>query len=403
MDIKEKLDELGTAFEAFKKTNDERLSEIKKLGAANPLTEEKLKKNEEHIQKLEVQIETLTKAMNRTGQGADQNDPEAKEKKEAREYKNGFKSFLRKGHDMTAEQKDYAKKYMSVDSDEDGGFFVDADTSKMIITNIFESSPIRQLADTMTISTDHVDMIDDRDEASSGWVGETESRAETGTPQIKQDKIYVHELYASPKTTQKFLDDAAVNVEQWLANKVAEKFARDEATAFMSGSGVKKPKGILSYAATSEGYGKVEVQRTATATGLVGDDFIDVQGLLKEAYQKNASWMINRLNVSKIRKLKDSVSGQYLWQPGLQLGTPNVLLGAPVYYASDLDSTLATDKFTAIYGDFKAGYLVVDRVGVRVLRDPYTNKPFVVFYTTKRVGGGIKQGDALKILQQKAS
>jgi HK97 family phage major capsid protein len=255
----------------------------------------------------------------------------------------------------------------------------------------------------ITISSDSYKFLYDGDEADAEWVGETQARNNTNTPQIKEIEIPVHELHASPKATQKLLDDAAVNLESWLADKVSGKFARKEATAFISGDGSGKPKGILSYANSAEGYGKVQVQRTNTATALIGEDFIDVQTLLKEPYQKNASWLINRLMIGNVRKLKDTVTGQYIWQPGLLAGAPNVLLGRPVYMASDLDSTLAIDKFTAIYGDIKAGYLVVDRIGIRVLRDPFTAKPYVTFYTTKRVGGGVQNFEALKILQQKAS
>jgi HK97 family phage major capsid protein len=402
MEIEKKLTELGTAFEDFKKANDARLDEIKKYGVASGLTEEKVGKVEAHIAKLEASIETMTKAMQRTGNGVAETE-EQKSKKEMQEYKNAVRSYMRKCLELPKEMKDFATKEMSVDSDEDGGFFVDTETNGKIVTKLFESSPIRQLADKMTISSDSYKFIYDGDEAGSGWVGETQARTVTSSPQIKEVVIPVHELYASPRATQKLLDDAAVNLENWLAGKVSEKFARDEATAFMSGNGVGKPKGILAYANAAAGFNQVQVNRTATATAIVGDDLIATQEMLKEGYQNNASWLINRLIIGQIRRLKDVTSGQYIWQPGLMAGAPNQLLGKPVYMASDLDSTLAIDKYTAIYGDVKAGYLIVDRVGIRVLRDPYTAKPYVIFYTTKRVGGGVQDGDALKIMQQKAN
>ncbi len=401
-ELNKKLEEMGRAFETFKKTNDQRLDEMKSRGAASSATEEKLSKVESHIQKLEGEIENMTKALNRTGNGAGETEEQV-DKKAASAYKNATRAFMRKGIEVPAEQKEWLKKAMSVDSDEDGGFFVDPETNGRITQTLFESSPIRQLADSITISSDRYKFLHDEGEAGSGWVGEMAARSNTDTPQLQEIEIPVHELHASPKATQKLLDDAAVNLEAWLSSKVADKFARDEATAFISGNGVAKPKGILAYANASAGFNKVQVQRAADNTTLAGEDFIDVQSLLKEPYQKNASWLINRLNVANIRKLKDAVSGQYLWQPGLQGGTPNVLLGRPVYFASDLDSTLENDKYTAIYGDIKAGYLIVDRIGIRVLRDPFTAKPYVVFYTTKRVGGGVQNFEALKILQQKSS
>jgi HK97 family phage major capsid protein len=402
MELQKKLDELGSAFEQFKKTNDERLNEIKAKGQASAATEEKLSKVEGHITKLEASIEAMTKALNRTGNGAEETE-ESKNKKELQAYKSACREFMRKGVALPAEMQEFAKKAMSVDSDDDGGFFVDPEMNGKITSTIFESSPVRQLAEVMTISSDSYKFLHDDDEAAAEWVGEVQARNETASPTIKELVIPVHELHASPKATQKLLDDAAVNLEAWLSGKVADKFARSEASAFISGNGVGKPKGILAYANASAGFGKVEVSRTASATALAGDDLISVQHKLKEGYQKNASWLVNRLITGEVRKLKDSVSGQYLWQPGLREGTPNVLLGRPVYFASDLDSTLAIDKYTAIYGDIKAGYLIVDRVGIRVLRDPYTAKPYVSFYTTKRVGGGVQNFEALKIMQQKAN
>ncbi len=404
MELKEKMDELGTAFEEFKKTNDKRLDEIKKYGVAASATEEKLGKVEKSIANLEGQIEAMTKALNRTGPGnAPEKTDDQKLAEEKLAYKMGFREFMRKGTELKPEQKAFAQKAMTVDSDEDGGFFVDPETNGKIVEKIFESSPMRQLADSLTISSDSYKFIYDGDEADAEWVGETQTRSATTTPQIKEIVIPVHELHASPKASQKLLDDAAVNLEQWLANKVSSKFGRKEATAFISGNGVAQPKGVLAYAAAAAAFNAVEVTRTADNTAIAGEDLIAVQSTLFEGYQNNASWLINRLIIAEIRKLKDATSGQYLWQPGLQGGTPNVLLGRPVYYAADLDSTLNTDKYTAIYGDIRAGYLIVDRIGVRVLRDPYTAKPYVVFYTTKRVGGGVQDFDALKILQQKAS
>lgn len=404
MEVQKKLDELGTAFEQFKKTNDERLDALKK-GLSTSAIEEKQGKIESHIQKLEGEIETLTKALQRGGPGnAPEQTDEQKDKAALAAYKSATREFMRKGIEVPKEQREFLRKAMSVQSDEDGGFFVDPETNGRIESTIFESSPVRQLAEVITISSDEYKFLYDQNEASASWVGETQTRSETDTPQMKEIAIPVHEIYAKPKATQKLLDDAAVNLEAWLSGKVADKFARAEASAFISGNGAAKPKGILAYGVDNTvGFGQVEVKRSTSATAISGDDLIGFQALLKEGYQRNASWMINRLIISEVRKLKDSVSGQYLWQPGLREGTPNVLLGRPVYMAADLDSTLAIDKYTAIYGDFKAGYLVVDRVGIRVLRDPFSSKPYVEFYTTKRVGGGVKNFEALKIFRQKAS
>lgn len=418
MELKEKLDELGTAFGEFKKTNDQRLKEIEEKGVATAATEEKLANTEAAMTKLEGQIEDLKAAFNRKPQGSSFDELKAEDKDNEMKYRLELNEVLR-GKQKSVDPKlmEWSKKKhfensmgyvdeekaMTVDSDEDGGFLVSPTMATEIIKAVFESSPIRQFASVQTIGSNSFEQLWDGGEVDSGWVGETQVRTgNQGTPQLKKIIIPVDELFSNPPASQNFLDDASVNVESWLQAKVSEKFSRDEATAFMLGNGSNKPKGILAYAGTSEAFNSVQVQRTANATALAGDDLISIQSLLKEAHQMSAMWMINRLNVAAIRKLKDTNDGQYLWQPGLTAGQPNQLLGKPVHFASDLDSTLAIDKFTAVYGDFK-GYQIVDRIGIRVLRDPYTNKPYVHFYTTKRTGGGVTNFEKLKILQQKAS
>lgn len=400
MEIKEKLDELGRVFEDFKKANNAELAEIKKWGTASTATSERVEKLNSVMDKLEKQIESMQVAMNRSG-GAGNQSVEEKEKQAVVDYKNALFSYMRKGDSTkVAELQAWARKAMSVDSDADGGFLVSPELSSEIVKKVFESSPVRQLASVQSISTDSFEILEDLDEASSGWVGETQTRSETNTPTVKKIIIPAHELHASPKASQKVLDDAAINLEAWLQEKVSSKFARDEATAFISGNGVGKPKGILDYG-SGDGFGLIERVATAANNALTGDDLIDLQTALKEPYQNNATFLINRARVGGIRKLKGNTSGDYLWQPGLGGGIPPMLLGRPVMYASDLPSAITATTDTVIYGDFKAGYQVVDRVGVRVLRDPFTAKPHVLFYTTKRVGGGVKNFEALKVLRIK--
>lgn len=403
MELKEKFDQLGNAFDEFKKANDERLAQIEKKGAADPLVQEKVDKANAAITRLEDEVKALTKAAGRSGFGGMSEEEVEKRAKSdgAKKYAAELQEFMRTGKEISKESLEFYKKDMSVDSDADGGFLVSPETSAEISTIVFESSPIRRLASVQSISTDALEMMYDGDEASSGWVGETAARPSTGTPQLKKLNFPVHELYANPQATQKLLDDAAVNLEAWLAGKVSEKFARDEATAFMSGNGVGKPKGILAYD-SGTGFNQIQRKETAANNAITGDELIDVQAMLKEPYQMNANWLINRLLIGYVRKLKDSISGNYLWQPGLAQGQPAQLLGRPVEMASDLPSAVTANTDTIIYGDIRAGYQIVDRIGVRVLRDPYTNKPFVGFYTTKRVGGGVKNFEAIKVLKVKA-
>jgi len=395
MDIQKKLEEMGSAFEAFKKTNDQRLDEIKKNGVASAATEEKLAKTEAHIASLETKIGEMNAALARQ---AVNEDPEKVQKEEMKKYKSALFDYMRKNKEMPRDLKEMASKAMSVDSEEDGGFLVTPEMSNEITKKIYESSPIRQLASVQTITSDSFDILHDLGEVSSGWVGEIASRPGTNTPQIQKENVPVHELYAFPFATQKLLDDAGVNLEAWLAEKCQEKFSRDEATAFVNGNGVAKPKGILAYG-SGDDFGLVQRQLTAANNAMVSDDLINVQSLLKEGYQLNASWLINRLLIATIRKFKDVTSGQYIWQPGLTAGSPNQLLGKPVYMAADLPSSVTATTDTIIYGDIKAGYQIVDRIGIRILRDAYTAKPYVGFYTTKRVGGAVKNFEAIKVLK----
>jgi HK97 family phage major capsid protein len=400
MEIKEKLDQLGTAFEEFKKANDQRMTEIATKGVASTEVETKVGKIEKEISGLEEKIEALTKAAAAASRSGGSAEDEV-EKKDMIQYKKEFEQYMRKRTPMSEKSVAIAKKLMSVDSDVDGGFFVRPEVSDKIIEKVVESNPIRELADVVTISSDSLDVYTDTEELENGgWVGETEERPETETPKVGMITIPVHEIYANPRVTQKLLDDAFFNIEQWLANKVARSFRLSEATAFLVGDGVKKPKGILSYADDDSVTG-IERIETAANNAITGDFLIDIQTALLEDYQANASWLINRGMIGAIRKLK-TTDGAYLWQPGLSVGVGNSLLGAPVKMASGLTGTITANTDAVIYGDFKQGYTIVDRMGIRVLRDPYTKKGFVLFYTTKRVGGGVTNGQALKIGKIKA-
>lgn len=416
-ELKKKHEELCRAFEDFKKNNDSKLDAEKKgrEGLANEYAA-KAAKADEHITKLETQIKELNAAMTRGGGlGAEAADVEAKayqehasklmgrhvsieESKDLLERKKDFNSFMRKG--KHAEQDGRftgGTKTLSVDSEVGGGFLVVPEVSAEITKKIFLSSPIRQIASAQTISSASLKIDSDLDTRTANWQGERSTRSEGTSPTVKQDEIFAHEMDCNPGATQAFLDDAAVNVEAWLADYASEAFALAEATAFVSGHGVGRPRGILSYADGSS-YG--QVQRIATdATGsITGDDLIDLQDALKSPYRKGATFLVHRLTKSLIRKVKDGT--QYLWQPGLVSSAPDTLLGNPVMEAEDLNTSLATGTDGLImYGDFRAGYQIVDRMGIRVLRDPYSSKPKVVFFTTKRVGGGVKNYEAIKVLK----
>lgn len=388
--MEEKLQQLSEAFAEFKRQNDARIKEVETKGSASGERIAKVDQLNETISKLEGEIKSIQTAMNRSGQdGFNQNPQNEREEKHAKL----IEAYLRKG------ANELELKAMSVDSDEDGGYLVNPATSSEIIKKVYDSSPMRQLASVQTISTDALEILEDLDEVGSGWVGETQSRNETGTPKLKKIVIPVHELFSQPKATQKLLDDAAVNIEAWLAEKVSEKFARDEATAFMTGDGVLKPKGILAYEAGT-GFNQLEQITTAASLAISGDDLIDLVYALKGDYKNGAAFMAKREVIKTFRKLKDT-QGRYLWEPGLNGAAQSTLLGHNVYEANDMQAMTANGLAVA-FGNFKAGYQIVDRVGIRVIRDIYTAKPHVLFYTTKRVGGAVKNFEAIKLLKVKA-
>jgi HK97 family phage major capsid protein len=212
-------------------------------------------------------------------------------------------------------------------------------------------------------------------------------------------RIPVHELYAMPKITQKLLEDNAWNIEAWMGNKIGDKFGRTEATAFVSGNGVKKPRGFTTYASgtfSAGGSGKIEQVAAGTAASVSWDDFINLLTSLKEFYLGGANWLMQRSTVGKAMLLKNG-EGEYIWQTNQQVGKPSILLGYEVRQAADMDA-VGGSKLPVAFGNFKMGYTIVDRVGISTLRDPYTAKPFVQFYTRKRVGGDVTNFEAIKLL-----
>lgn len=302
----------------------------------------------------------------------------------------GFEGYLRADRDAIE------AKALSVGSNPDGGYLVPTATSSRVIQKIYESSPLRQLATVETIGTEALELPIDQDEASFGWVGEEESRPETGTPRIGVQKITVYEMYAKPKATQKMLEDSAIDVEGWIANKIADRFARAEATAFVLGTGVNQPRGILTYDAGTT-RGKIAQYISGHATKITDDAIRMMPYNLKGGYLSNASWLMNRSTVGAVMLLKDG-SSQYMWRPGLSDGQPSTLVGHRVNMADDMPA-VAAGTLPIAFGDFRAGYTVVDRLGITTLRDPFSAKPFVEFYSRKRVGGDVVDFEAIALMK----
>lgn len=323
------------------------------------------------------------------------------------EYKAALDSYVRRGRDgLGAEEI----KALSVGLDTDGGYLVTPDMSGRIATRVFETSPIRQIANVQVISSDKLEGIEDINEAGGGWSGETATRSETSTPDVGRWSIEAFEVYAEPKATQKLLDDAMVDAEAWLSGKIGDKLGRLENTAHVVGDGIQKPRGFGAYTTAADDgsgvtWGTIGHVNTgangAFATSNPGDVLHDLVGLLKNEYLTGSSFVTRRSVITAIRKFKDG-QGQYLWQPGLGAGQPEQLVGYPITRAEDI-ATAATGSLSLFFGNFREAYQIVDRQGERVLRDPYTQKGYVKFYTTRRTGGAVVNFEAIKALRFSAS
>lgn len=420
--LAQSVEAVNKGFEAFKAANDQRLSEVEKFGAASTEIKTQIEKIEADMAKHQERLDAAELAAKRqqrkmTDAKGDEIDLDAKAfawaqmaakqrgtsvqefgAAEMDAYKSAFNAMLRKG-DKVLEGAEM--KALSSGTDPDGGYLVHPDMSGQIVTKVFETSPMRAYASIQVISSDALEGLFDLDEASAGWVGETDARTETNTPQLGKWRIPAHELYAKPKATQRLLDDAEVNMEQWLAAKVAEKFARAEATAFVNGTGVDRPRGFLTYADGTTLPGTIEQFDTGVSGDFAadpngGDALLDALYGLKQQYRANATWFMNRKTAKEVRKLKDS-NGAYIWSPGIAAGQPASLLGYPVASFEDMPD-MAAGSLSVAVGDMRAAYQIVDRAGIRTLRDPYSAKPYVEFYTTKRVGGDVVNFEALKLV-----
>lgn len=429
LEIKSLIEAQGKAWEEHKKTNDE-LLKAKAEGKAVADLEAKLAKLSDEMDKLaelKADFDKFILESQRPGasKGDENTEAECKQwnamlradfQSKGRsipaevsvdayaQYKSAFYSLVRHGdiERLSADER----KALSAGSDPDGGYLLPTPTVGRMVKRVYEQSTMRQLANVLTISTDALEGIVDNDEADAGWVSEMGARNDTDTPQVGKYRIEAHEMYAQPKVTQKLIDDAATDVEAWLADKVADKFARVEGNAFWNGNGVGQPRGLAAYttAATGDGsraWGTFEHVLTG-ANGdfhtTKADPLQDLLGAFKDQYLQNASFAMRREVRTKIRKLKEATSDRYLWEPSLQAGQPDRLLGYPVRIDQYIPA-ITTGSLSLAFGDFREAYTIVDRIGVRTLRDPYTAKPYIRFYSTKRTGAGAVNTEAVKFLK----
>ncbi len=319
-------------------------------------------------------------------------------------HKKAFAAYLRSGDDDALRGLAVEEKALSTAVAADGGYLVDPQTAEQISGVLRGAASVRGIANVVQVEATAYDVLVDSTDIGAGWAGETSAQLETGTPQVERISIPLHELSALPKASQRLLDDSAFDVEGWLAARIADKFARSEGLAFISGDGVDKPTGFLSYPAVADGlwtWGSLGYVPTGNAgdfsTSTPADAIVDLVYALGARYRANATFVMNSKTAGAVRKMKD-VDGRFLWSDGLAAGEPARLMGYPVLIAEDMPD-IATDAVAVAFGDFAAGYTIAERPDLRILRDPFSAKPHVLFYATKRIGGDVSDFAAIKLLK----
>lgn len=385
-------DALLRTFEAYKETNDQRLAALE-AGRGDVLLEEKLDRIDRALAEQKSQIERVMLASRRPALAA---EPPA-----VSEHKAAWGAYLRRGDESAMARLE--GKALSVGSGADGGYVAPAELDRLIEMRLKAASPMRGIATVRTTGANVFKKPISTTAAGVGWAAETGERTQTATPNLALLDFPTAELYANLAATQTLLDDAFVNIEEWIAAEVEEAFAAQERTAFVSGNGTNRPKGFLDYtkvADASHAWGEIGYVATgadgAFAASNPVDRLIDLTYAPKAQFRQNARFVLNRETLSGLRKLKDG-SGSYIWSP-TDGGAGSAILGYPVTEIEEMPD-IASGAFAIAFGDFQRGYLIVDRAGVRVLRDPYSAKPYVLFYVTKRVGGGVQNFDAIKLLK----
>lgn len=391
------FDEFLESFEAFKDTNDRRLAEIEQRGAADVLTAEKLARIEETLDTTKRISDSLAIKAQRPHLSGTSYEP-------ARDlaHKSAFDTYVRRGDASRIAKLE--EKALSVGVPTDGGYLVPAETEAAVNRALKAISPIRAIAGNRQVSGTVYKRPFATTGTDTGWVAETAARAQTNTPVLAELQFPTMEIYAMPAASSTLLDDAIVNIDEWLAEEVRLAFAEQEGKAFVTGDGVNKPKGFLTYATVANAswsWGNVGYIATGISAAFPaanpGDKILDLIYATKAPYRANGTFVMNRSTQSAIRKMKDG-QGNYLWQPAATPGEAPALMGYAVAESEDMPD-IAANSLSLAFGDFSRGYLIVDRAGIRVLRDPYSAKPYVLFYTTKRVGGGIQDFDAIKLMK----
>lgn len=397
-EIRELIEQQGKAFEEFRKSNDERLAAIEKDEARSEL-EAKTDRINDELGRLSAAVDELAKKANRPGAPGAEGDEALQA-----EHKSAWIKWVRKGDD--AGLADIEHKAMNVGTPADGGYAVPIQQDRDIMRLLTDLSPMRQVCRVMTVGTEDYRKLVNLGGTASGWVGETDARPATAGPTLAQLKPSFGELYANPEVTQKALDDIFFDVEGELSQDISESFAVLEGKAFLSGTGTNQPVGLLTAKTSAEAdsaraFGTVQHIATGVADNFPAKDpadiLIDLIYSMKAGYRTGAQFMVNSMTLATMRKWKDG-QGNYIWQPAIQNGQPGSIFGYGYVTNEDMPSAGA-GAIPVVFGNFQQAYVIFDRMGIRSLRDPYTNKPFVGFYTTKRVGSMIANTQAVKFLK----
>lgn len=426
-ELKATVDELGKdalTESKYQKLSEDILTRVQALDDFKAKKEEGEKKAEERLNQIEAALKRRgkstasvkdseidevrefilsTKSVTRTsdtGVTFEEMDSSPIDEKTYAEYAKAFEKWARKyGGSRERSMLDIDQKALQVGIDPDGGLVVPTAMGNKIIQRVFESDPVRQICSVESITTGAVEWLVDIDEAGYEWEGETNGETtitgETSTPSWRKKKISVFTLAARPRATQTLLEDSGMNIEKWLANKIAAKFSRAEGAAFVSGDGIGKPRGFLSYS-NGTTWGTIEQTNMGAAAALTADGFVDVKYALKEQFLERGTWLMNRSTVRDAMKLKTG-TGDYIWKPGMLVSDPaSSILNLPVRMSTTMP-VVAAGALSVALADWREAYMVVDRLGITMQRDPYTVKPFIEFYTRKRVGGDVTNYDAIKI------
>lgn len=319
-------------------------------------------------------------------------------------HRKAFEAYVRSGDDDGLRGLALEAKALTAAIASEGGYLVDPQTSETIRSVLRSSASIRKIANVVTVDAVAYDVLVDFADMGSGWATETGALPETDTPAVERITIPLHELSALPKASQRLLDDSAFDIEGWLAERIGEKFARSEAAAFVLGDGIEKPTGFLHHPSVPDAgwswgsLGYIPTGATGSFGDAAGDTIVDLVYSLGARYRANGAFVMNSKTTGAVRKLKDA-DGRFLWSDGLQAGEPARLMGYPVVIAEDMPDYDADGALAIAFGDFDAGYTIAERPDLRILRDPFSAKPHVLFYATKRVGGDVSDFAAIKLLK----